>query len=300
VADQGLAGLVAEDAQLRRLGEGFQFTEGPVWVARAGCLLFSDIPGDARWRWTAEHGIELVTRPTSKANGMCLDRDGNLLVCEHVSSMLTRIRDGRREIVAFHHKGRYLNSPNDVAVRAADGSIYFTDPNIGRLNDRIGFERRQDLDFEGLFRVGEQGGEVALLADEREFTRPNGLCFSPDQRVLYVNDSAMAHIKAFDVASDGSLANGRMVCEGVGSGAPGPGNCDGMECDEHGNIWVTGPGGVWVISPRGERIGVVECPEILGSLVWGGEDLHTLFMMSSTTVHAIDTLVGPAPLPGAA
>ena len=299
MADHALEDLVAADARLRRLGEGFQFTEGPVWLAAERCLLFNDIPGDARWRWSEEHGIELVTAPTSKANGMCLDRDGNLLICEHVSSMLTRIRDGRREIVAFHFEGRYLNSPNDVAVRAADGSIYFTDPNIGRLNDYIGFERRPHLDFEGLFRIGERGGVVELVADEREFTRPNGLCFSPDQRILYVNDSSKAHIKAFDVAPDGSLANRRVLCEGVGSGAPGPGNCDGMECDEHGNVWVTGPGGVWVISPQGERIGVVECPEVLGSLVWGGDDLHTLFMMSSTTVHAIETIVGPAPLPGA-
>jgi gluconolactonase len=293
----GLNGLIASDAELRRLGEGFMFTEGPVWIAAQRCLLFSDIPGDSRWRWTPEGGVECIARPTAKANGMCLDRDGHLLVCEHISSSLTRIRDGRREVVAWHYRGRYLNSPNDVAVRRADGSIYFTDPNIGRASDRFGVVRSSDLDFEGVFRVPADGGEVELVVDEQEFTRPNGLCFSPDQSVLYVNDSSAAAIKAFDVRPDGSLSAARLVCADVGTGVPGSGNCDGMECDEHGNIWVTGPGGVWVLTPQGDHIGTIGTAEVVGSLCWGADDLHTLFLMTSSTVHAIDTLVGPAPLP---
>lgn len=198
--------------------------------------------------------------------------------------------------MAFHYNGRYLNSPNDVVVRS-DGSIYFTDPNIGRVLESMGELRKQHLDFEGVFRVPSGGGEVELVVDEHEFTRPNGLCFSPDESILYINDSAAAAVKAFDVAADGSLSSARLLRDDVGTGIPGTGNCDGMECDEHGNIWVTGPGGVWVISPEGERIGTIKTPEVVGSLSWGGADLHTLFLMTSTTVHAIDTLVGPAPLP---
>jgi gluconolactonase len=292
----GLDSLIETNSGLRKLGSGFQFTEGPVWIAAEQCLMFSDIPGDSRWRWTAERGIEQVASPTSNGNGMCLDPDGYLLVCEHRSSSITRIRDGRREVVAFHYQGQYLNSPNDVVAKS-DGSIYFTDPNIGRVMARMGELREQILDFEGVFRVPSGGGEIELVVDKHEFTRPNGLCFSPDESILYVNDSAATEIKAFEVAANGSLSSARLIRDDVGTGIPGTGNCDGMECDERGNIWVTGPGGVWVISPDGERIGAIQTPEVVGSLSWGGSDLHTLFLMTSTSVHAIDTLVGPAPLP---
>jgi gluconolactonase len=133
--------------------------------------------------------------------------------------------------------------------------------------------------------------------EEDEFDQPNGLCFSPDETLLYVNDSARCHVKVFDVAPDGSLAGGRLLHEGIGTGVPREGNVDGMECDELGNVWVTGPGGVWILTAEGERIGVVETPEVCGSLAWGGGDLHSLFLTTTTTVHVVRTLVGPAPLP---
>jgi gluconolactonase len=198
-------------------------------------------------------------------------------------------------VVAFHYRGRYLNSPNDVVARS-DGSIYFTDPNIGRTSDRFGEVRDQDLDFEGVFRVPSGGGDIELVVDEHEFTRPNGLCFSPDESILYINDSAATEIKAFEVAADGSLSAARLLRDDVGTGIPGSGNCDGMECDEQGNIWVTGPGGVWALAPDRDRIGTIQTPEVVGSLSWGGADLRTLFLMTSTSVHSVDTLVGPAPL----
>jgi gluconolactonase len=293
-----LASLIDPAAELRCIGTGYQFTEGPVWNAAEGCLYFSDIPGDTRWRWSEGAGMEVAHHPTFKANGMALDIEGNLIVCESVTSCLVRFRPGgNRELVAFHHGGKYLNSPNDVVVRGRDGGIYFTDPDYGRWNDWIGAERSRDLDFRGLYRVAHEGGDVELLVEQAEFDQPNGLCFSPDESLLYVNDSARCHVKVFDVAPDGRVANSRLLHEGIGTGVPRSGNVDGMECDELGNVWVTGTGGVWVLSPAGERLGVIAAPEVVGSLCWGGGDMHSLFLMTSTTVHVVETIVGPAPLP---
>jgi gluconolactonase len=294
-----LESLIEPEAGLTCLGTGYEFTEGPVWVPAERALYFSDIPGDTRWRWTEERGMEVAETPTFKGNGMALDNDGNIIVCEQVSSCLVRLRpDGGRELVAYHYRGKYLNSPNDVVTRGADGSIYFTDPDYGRWNDWIGQERsRNGVGVRGLWRVPPDGGELQLLAREDEFDQPNGLCFSPDESLLYVNDSAARNVKVFDVAPDGSLGPSRLVHEGIGSGVPKEGNVDGMECDEHGNVWVTGPGGVWVLTPEGEHVGTIETPEVCGSLCWGGDDLRSLFLMTYTTVHVTRTLVGPAPLP---
>jgi gluconolactonase len=228
---------------------------------------------------------------------MALDMEGNLLVCEQVSSCLVRFKPGgERELVAFHYRGKYLNSPNDVVTRGADGSIYFTDPDYGRWNDWIGQERSRELGYRGLYRLP-RDGEVQLLVAEDEFDQPNGLCFSPDESLLYVNDSGRCEVKVFDVAADGTLSGGRLLHGGIGSGVPREGNVDGMECDEHGNVWVTGPGGVWVLTPGGEHLGVVATPEVCGSLAWGGDDLRSLFLTTTTTLHVIRTLVAGTPLP---
>jgi gluconolactonase len=292
---EGLAGLIDPNAQLTKLGDGFTFTEGPVWIAAEQRLYFSDIPGDARWRWSVTDGIELVIRPTFKGNGMCLDIDGNLVVCEHVSSSVSRLRDGRRETLAYHYRGTYLNSPNDVVLRTADGSLYFSDPLIGRSNSHYGLERAGELPFKGVFRIPPQAGaELELACGEDDFERPNGLCFSPDQSILYINDSAFGRIRRYEVRGDGSLTNGRTLCEGIGSGIPNTGNVDGMKCDELGNIWVTGPGGVWVLTPDGEPLGKLFTPQSVGNFAWGGHDLHTLFLMTSSSVHTLPTIVGPA------
>jgi gluconolactonase len=292
------AELIDPEAELVLLGSGYQFTEGPVWNPRDQSLYFSDIPGDTRWRWSEGTGMELVAEPTFKGNGMAYDVDGSLLVCEQVSSCLVRIRlDGRRELVAWHYDGVYLNSPNDVVVRALDGSIYFTDPDYGRWNDWIGCKRAFVRDFKGVYRVPPGGGPVELVVAPDEFEQPNGLCFSPDEKLLYVNDSPRAEIKVYDVAEDGSLSNRRLFRGGIGGGTMAEGNLDGMECDEHGNIWTSGPGGVWVLNPVGERIGAIRTPEICGSVVFGGPDLTTLFLTTTTTVHLLPTKVASAPLP---
>ena len=239
--------------------------------------------------------MEISLQPMFKASGLALDREGRIVACEGLSSCVARFENGRREVIAYHYNGTYVNSPNDLVTRS-DGSIYFTDPDYGRWNDWIGLERTKLLGFRGVYRIAPDG-ELHLVVAEDEFDQPNGITFSPDETLLYVNDSSQRYVKVFDVAPDGSLSNGRLFAENIGSGIPRDGNVDGMECDEHGNVWVTGPGGVWVLTPEGEHVGTVATPEVCGSLCWGGADLHTLFLMTYTTVHAVRTLVGPAPLP---
>jgi gluconolactonase len=287
-----LEDLIDPNAEVDQVATGFMFTEGPIWNAREHALYFSDLPGDVRRRWSETDGIQEVMRPTNKCNGLTYDAEGNLLVCEHSTSLLVRERpDGTRETVASHFEGKELNSPNDVVVRA-DGSIYFTDPWYGRMPGD-GVERERELGFQGVYRIPPAGGEPELVVDRDEHEQPNGLCFSPDESLLYVNDTAKARIKVYDVNAGGSLSQARMFFEGIGTGVFEEGIADGMKCDERGNVWVTGPDGVWVISPEAVHLGIIEVPENVGNLAWGGDDWHTLFMPSSTSLYRIRTKVGP-------
>jgi gluconolactonase len=278
-----LDGLVAPGAALERLAEGFLFTEGPVWRREEGALHFSDIPASRRYRWHPTDGATLLRDPNDMGNGMTLDTAGNLLVCHHATSTLVRERaDGSREIVASHWQGRELNSPNDVVVRS-DGTIYFTDPPYGRHAAAYGVPREQELAFQGVYRVDARG---VLHLEADDFAGPNGLCLSPDESLLYVNDSMRAHVRVFAVGADGSLGEGRMFADGIGAGAVGE-EVDGMKCDERGNVYVTGPGGIWVFAPDGARLGRIDVPETVGNLAWGGEDGLTLFVCGSTSLYAL-------------
>ena len=289
-----IAALVDAREELTTIASGFRFTEGPVWSPRDSSLLFSDIQADTRWRWTAETGAVIVARPNRIGNGMAIEPGGALLVCEHVtSSVIREYDDGRQEVVAFHHDGTYLNSPNDVVPRS-DGAVYFSDPDYGRWDHPVGVHRPLQLGFQGIFMVPAGGGATRLVAARDEFDQPNGLCFSPDETVLYVDD--LHGIRAFDVADDGTLSHPRTLHDGMGdTEIPGRGNQDGMRCDELGNIWCTARGGVWVLDPSGALLGIIETPETSANLVWGGDDFHTLFLCTSTTVRTLRTLVGPAP-----
>jgi gluconolactonase len=283
--------LIDPEAQVNQIGTGFIFTEGPVWHPLDQYLLFSDMPGDVRRRWDPEHGVAEVRRPANKCNGMTYDADLNLIVCEHATSLLVRERpDGRREVLASHFGGKELNSPNDVCVRS-DGSIYFTDPIYGR-SPHYGVERPHELGFQGVYRVPPAGGAPELVVDDDLFNQPNGLCFSPDEKLLYVNDSARRLIRVFDVAADGSLANGRLFASKIVSPTE-RGGPDGMKCDERGNVWVTAPGGLWVYAPSGDLIGKLGAPEQVANLAWGGPDFHTLFLTASQSVYRVETKVGP-------
>ena len=295
VKSDALLALVDESAAVERLATGFKFTEGPIWNAAESFLLFSDMPGDVRRRWTEADGVSEVMRPANKCNGMVYDAEGRLLVCEHSTSALVReTPDGEREALATHFGGKELNSPNDVITRS-DGTIYFSDPWFGRM-PVFGVERERELGFQGVYMIP-PGGEVELVVGEDEFEMPNGLCFSPDESLLYINDTPNARIRVYDVGADGSLSNGRLFLGDIGDGEVDHGAPDGMKCDERGDIWVTGPGGLWVIDPAGEHLGVIEVPEVVGNLAWGGAGWRTLFIPSSTSVYSIETKVASARLP---
>jgi gluconolactonase len=284
--------LVGRDAQVEQLATGFTFTEGPIWNKEGGFFLFSDMPGDVRRRWDEENGVREVARPSNKGNGMTYDAQGRLVVCEHSTSSVVRMDPGGtgsgREVIASHYHGKELNSPNDVVVKS-DGSIYFTDPTYGRMPG-FGVEREQQLGFQGLYRIPAEGGGPHLLIDD--FDQPNGLCFSPDESLLYINDSRHGHIRVFDVASHGAIENGRVFAKAIGRGDLEGGDLvDGMKCDERGNVWVTGPGGVWVFSPEGAHLGVIEIPENVGNIHWGGSGWKWMFVCASTGLYRFQTKV---------
>jgi gluconolactonase len=282
--------LVDEGASIRQIGTGFSFTEGPIWHPKDRFLLFSDMPGDTRRRYDGK-AVTVQASPSNKGNGMAYDADLNLLVCEHSTSSVARFRggdDGKREVLASHFEGKELNSPNDIIV-GKDGSIYFTDPTYGRM-PVFGIERPQALDFQGVYRIAPDGG-LYLLVDRGMFTQPNGLCFSPDEKRLYVNDTDQANIRLFDVEG-GRLSNMRVFASGISDPAV-PGAPDGMKCDAEGNIWVTGPGGLWVYAPDGVLIGKIAVPEFVANLHWGDKDWRTLYITASTSLYAMPVKVGP-------
>jgi gluconolactonase len=284
VHSEKLNDLVDENAEVEQLATGFTFTEGPIWMTD-GSLHFSDMPGDKRRRWHPAEGVTVLRDPSNKCNGMTLDNDGNLIVCEHVTSSVVRERpDGTRETLATHWHDKELNSPNDVIV-ASDGSIIFTDPTYGRMPG-FGVEREQDLDFQGVYRLPAGGGELELLVDD--FKQPNGLCFSPDESLLYINDTERAHIRVFDVGANHALSNDRVFAENIGDGDLAKGGLvDGMKIDEQGNVYVTGPDGVWVIGTDGEHLGTIEVPESVGNINWGDDDWRSLFIPASTSVYRV-------------
>jgi len=256
--------LIPADAALEKIAEGFQFTEGPLWDARQGCLLFSDILGNRIYRWSPRDGVSVWREPSGMSNGLTFDRQGRLCACEHGNRRVSRTEaDGTVEVLADRFEGKRLNSPNDLVFRS-DGTLYFTDPPYG-LTPPYGMEGQQaELDFHGVFRLTPDG---ALVVEQDDFDRPNGLAFSPDEKRLYIADTSQYHVRVFDVAPDGSLAGGRIFVElrGEGGGRP-----DGMKVDSRGNLWCTGPGGVWVFSPEGEHLGSIRVPERqTANVAWG-------------------------------
>jgi gluconolactonase len=266
---------------VERIATGFGFTEGPVWHPGERTLIFSDIPGNRMHRWTDAHGTTTFRVPSNMANGNAYDRQGRLVTCEHATSRVTRTEhDGTVAVLASHHEGRQLNSPNDVVVRS-DGSIFFTDPTAGR-REFYGIAREPELGFRGVYRIAPDG-RLCLLVDD--FDQPNGLCFSSDERRLFVNDSPRRHIRVFDVSSDGELTSGVVWAE-VG-GAQGDRVPDGMKIDSEGNVWCAGPGGIHVFAPDATRAGVVSFPEDVANFTWGDDDMCSLFATASTSVYRV-------------
>jgi len=270
IVDAGMAFEVVAD--------GLLFTEGPLWDATRNRLLFSDIPGNTIYQWDEHAGLAPFRNPSNMANGLTWDREGRLLACEHATSRVTRQEaDGRLTVIAHALDGTALNSPNDIVVRS-DGTIWFTDPTYGR-SEYYGVPRVPELGFRGVYRVEPDSGRITAVAND--FAQPNGLCFSADERRLYVNDTERMHIRAFEVHADGTLDQGRVWANvaGTGEGAP-----DGMKLDREGHLYCCGPGGVHVFDEGARPIGVIETPAPAANFTWGGADLRSLYVTASATV----------------
>jgi gluconolactonase len=271
VRDPRFAEAVGVEPAFERLGTGYAFTEGPVWRAADGAVIFSDMPGDHMRIWREGEGVRTFRQPSNMANGNAFDREGRLVTW------------------ASHWHGKELNSPNDVVVKR-DGAIYFSDPTYGRA-DYYGRKRDVQLGFRGVYRVAPDGA-LALLADD--FGQPNGLCFSDDEKRLFVNDTDRQHIRVFAMRSDGTLKGGEVWAETRGEGAGAP---DGMKLDSRGNVWCCGPGGIHVFAPDATCLGVLRTPEYVANFCFGGPDLKTLFVTASTSLYRVRVATAGRKLP---
>ncbi len=294
VADERFLELIPADAEFEVIADGFAFTEGPSWNAHEQHLTFTDIPASRIHRWSvADNTISVLREPSNMTNGTCYDRQGRLLMCEHAASRVTRLEpDGSISVIADRWNGRELNSPNDIVVDRDDG-IWFTDPLYGR-ESHTGLERDPELDFCGLFNVT-PAGELRLIDDS--WHAPNGLCFSPDFSLLYVNDSEEKFVRAYpmigsEVGDQGDLFTKTEDPDGQrGRGSP-----DGMKVDMHGNVWVGGPGGIHVYTPGAELLGIVLTPAFPANLCFGGETMKDLFITAESTLLRLRTSVRGQPL----
>jgi gluconolactonase len=248
------------------VSEGHQFTEGPIWLP-TGELIFSDIPADTIFKADKTP----FRKPSGKSNGLTLDREGRLIACEHWNRRVTRTeKDGSITVLAESYQGKKLNSPNDVVVRS-DGTIFFTDPPYG-LEGREG----ELGELFGVYAIATDGA-VSLLVDD--FVRPNGLALSPDEQTLYIADTRQGHIRAFDVAVDGTLTNDRVFCD-----IPGP---DGMKVDTNGYVWSTASDGVRAHRPDGSHALTVEFPQGPANCAFGDADSKSLYVTARTGVYKI-------------
>lgn len=281
VRDPRFEALIDKAAKLETVANGFRFTEGPVWYAEQRKLVFSDIPGDQMHCWKPGTGVTSYRRPSHMANGNYRDRKGRLLTCEHATSMVTREEpDGSRTVLASRYDGKELNSPNDIIERR-DGKIFFSDPTYGRVAE-YGVERPQELPYRGVFRVDPDGQNLTLLADD--FIQPNGLCFSLDEKKIFINDSERYHIRLFDLTAQGDLRNGRVWAETTGEGLGSP---DGLKIDSQGNVYCASQGGIHVFDPEGKYLGVIRVPEETANFAFGEDDRKTLFITASTSLYKI-------------
>lgn len=263
-----------EDASVEKIAGDFQFTEGPYW-RDAGYLVFSDIPANTIYRWAPDEEATVFLKPSGHSNGITADNQGRLLLAQHDGRIARVSEDGEIVPLAAEYNGRRLNSPNDLVVRS-DGSIYFTDPPYGVD------EAERELDFSGVYRL-HPDGELELLT--KEFGRPNGICFSPDESKLYVNDSRETLVRVFDVAEDGSISNGRTFAQPEDADAQG--STDGMKVDTAGNLYTTGPGGVWIYAPDGTLLDRLSVPQPPTNLAFGGPNNTTLYITARPDVYRV-------------
>ena len=271
--------LFPKSVKIERVASGFEFTEGPIWMAEDRCLLFSDIPASKIFKLSADRRVSIFRDPSDNCNGLTRDRQGRLLACEHGSRRVTRTEpDGKIVVLSDRFDDRKLNSPNDIIVKS-DGTIYFTDPTYGIRSEQ------QEQPFQGVYRLSSDGLDLSIIVDD--FIAPNGLAFSPDELTLYIDDSApeRCHIRAFDVRSDGTIDGDRVFADLTTPGKSGV--PDGMKVDRQGLLYATGPGGVWVFEPDGNHLGTIELPEQPANCAWGDPDWCSLYITAQTSVYKI-------------
>ena len=286
--DKRFEQLVLFNAELELLAEGFRWLEGPVWFGDHACLLFSDIPNNRTLRWSAQHGISTFLEPSDFANGQTRDLEGRLIQCHHRSRCLTRFEhNGEITTLVSQARGQRLNAPNDVVVKS-DGSIWFSDPLYGLMNDYEG-GRQASEQAPAVYRLDPATGVAQAMA--AEFDGPNGLAFSPDEQLLYVAESGAPgaseprqSIRRFQVNSHGQSLSGGEVFHKIS-----PGWADGFRVDEHGNLWCGAADGVHVIAPDGELIGKVLVPKRVSNLCFGDRYGSRLFLCASTAIYALFT-----------
>ena len=288
--------LIPPGAKLEKLAEGFDWSEGPVWVRDGGYLLFSDIPRNSVMKWQPDAGISLYLKPSGYtgagdwgkepgSNGLLIDKSGRLILCQHGDRRIARLEADRTfKTLADRYQGKRLNSPND-GVFKSNGDLYFTDPPYGLPKNWD--DPHRELDFCGVYRLS-PGGEVTLLT--KEMTRPNGIAFSPDEKTLYVaqSDPAAALWKAFPVNDDGTLGSSRVLHDVTSWVKSKPGSPDGMKVDQRGYLFATAPGGVHVFAPDGTHLGGINTGERTANCAWG-DDGSTLYITADMYLCRIKT-----------
>lgn len=297
--DAAIEEIVPADAKIERLAGGFLFTEGPIWVPRTeesdGYLLFSDPNNNVIYRWSPDgqlsifmtksgyRGFDIGEYGQPGSNGLTLDGQGRLTINQHGNRRVVRMeKNGQLTVLADHYDGKRLNSPNDLVYRS-DGSLYFTDPPFGLPKSYD--DSRKELPYSGVYRVSPDGKEVRLLTTDLK--GPNGLAFSPDERYFYLDnwDPQKTVIMRYEVNSEGSLSNGKVFFDMTS--AEGEDALDGMKIDQKGNLYVSGPGGLWIISPEGKHLGTIIGPEHAHNFAWGDDDGKTLYLCARTGLYRI-------------
>lgn len=282
----GMDSIVAPGTEPKMLGDKFIFTEGPCWLPTKQGWVFSDIPANKMYFYSAKKGISVFRDPSNFSNGNAIDKDGNLVTAQHDRTVTRTDKDGKVSVIAKEYEGRKLNSPNDLVV-AENGDIYFSDPHFGL----IGFgpkKGEEEQPVRGIYRL-KTDGELELLSGTLKI--PNGLDFSPDGKILYATETSDGSVHCFDVKSDGTLGNLRLFAEQPTAEKRRPIG-DGVRVDRKGNVYAAAPAGVAIYTPQGKLIGQIFLAESPSNLAWGGEDRKTLFITACNKVYTMETLVG--------
>lgn len=287
VIDKRFGGLLTGHGRVERLWTGARWTEGPAWFPAGRYLVFSDIPNNRMMRYDETDGSMSVFRqPSNNSNGNTVDWQGRLVTCEHQARRVTRTEhDGKITVIADRFEGKRFNSPNDVVVKS-DGSIWFTDPSYGILTDYEGDKADSEIGNCNVYRVDGQSGKISIVADD--FVKPNGLAFSPDEKILYIVDTGSSHqeggpkhIRKFDVSSDGSKLGRNSVFADCDAGL-----FDGLRLDRDGRIWTSAGDGVHCFAPDGTLLGKILIPELVANVAWGGAKLNRLFICGTTSLYS--------------